>query len=686
MVIAPTEEPVPARGRDRRVWGVLALVGAAAGVWVWTLAQRLGPIVYLPVSWDAWFDADSVRTFENMTQRTSLLLRSVLHPLAGLLARVPYLVLESVTGLAGHRCAQLELALIGSGVVVTFATLLRSLGCRWLESILLSGFLAASSAFVLFATIPETFAFGALTTIVALTLVVRAPDGWRGDLACGGALVLASAATATNVLTPFVAIVMLRSRRTWLRSGVVAIVLLGAGTLVQSRFFPLANAWPKQVVEGLALARVHPQGVVSEDLIPKQDLPHVGRVLRAFFAHSTVLPEPLMGPRAPVVLTIVPSPLPTLGVQAASLGRLTPVGMVALAGWCGIGVLGLANLSRRKADRLDGILALAMLAQLVLHVFVGRETILYALHFEPLLIALAGRLATRGPTRRIAVPLIAVTALLTAVANRAVFDRSALALKEAAHDVDLTTPPPARRSAEPPAVVTADRALAFADLPIDLELGCDGPTCEPKVGAPLRALEFEPGVWSVLLRVREAGRSGIQLHVAGSPEEDAAAGSAPWLRSEQAAIVLLQHRWIVAFYPDPIAVELRNQAGAACGGLPAPCFTADLPLGKAWRIAIADALAKPAWQGMGPLSDPRVWPTLHVHRRKGDPAGQRDTAGEGLSEPENQIRETGDGGGAEEDRTVDRPVGVGALPLQPPLGPHGQGTSVQGTAGDERDR
>lgn len=665
--------------------GTVALFGFAASIWVWTLAQRLGPIIYLAVSWDAWFDADPIRTFENITQRTSLLLRSALHPLAGALARAPFVLIHALTRLSGYRGAQLELALVGGGVVVAFVALLRCIGCRRREALLLGGLLSTSAAFVVFAPIPETFGFGALTTLAALTLVVRAPEGWKGDVACGGALALASAATATNILTPLAAVIVLRRWRTWLRIGLAAVVFLAAGTALQAGLFPLANTWPAQIAEGLAVARQRPNEVVSGDLVPVQDLPHVGRVIRAFFVHSLVLPDPTVGRRAAAELTLVPSPLPTLGVQTSSFDRFSPLALTALAGWSGIGLLAALGVLRRKADRVDGILAAAVVAQLTLHVFIGRETILYALHFTPILVALAGRLSMSGGPTRPALALVGITALLTGTSNWQTFARSADLLHDSARGVDLASAVPVR-SRPPFEVSTAERTLSLPDLPVTVELGCEGGGCRPKVGAPLRALEFEPRVWSVLARVREAGRSGLQLHVAADPATTGSAASPPWLRSEEAAIVLLRHRWIVAFYPNPIGIELKNQPGETCGDLMAPCFTVDLAPGKAWRIAIADALVKPAWQGMGPLSDPRVWPTLHVHRRSGESARSADTGNEKASETEDQIGEASDRGGSEEDRAIDRPVGIGTLPLQPSLGPNGESSGVKGTTGDEWDR
>lgn len=667
------------RARARRAPAIFAaIVGAVAGfVWVHTLAEKVGTIIYLPAAWDAWFDADTVRSFEDITQRTSLLFRNALHPVFGAVARTPYLVLTALVPVTGIRAVQIELALVGAGVLLAFGVLMRSLGARWLDTALLTALVAASSAFVFFAPIPETFPFGALTSLAALATVLVAGDRRGSDLARGVALTIGCAATATNVMTPLAALALRCKPRGWIRAAVIAVALLGAITVLESRMFPLANSWPRQLADGLVAGRERREAVVSGDLVPRHDLAQLATVVRSFFAHSTVLPPPIVGHPAPVALTLVPSPLPTFWVQRATVGSHSPLGKAALAAWCGLAALAAWTWTRGPRTRADAILGIAIAAQLALHLAIGRETFLYALHFQPLLVAWIGGAATRGRARPLALGLIVAATLLAGTNNWRALGRVSGALAEAAAgQVDLGAPAPdATRS--PSGVVEATRSVSFPDLPIDLEIACDGPSCSPKVGAPIRALEYSPGAWSVLVRVKESGRRGVFLRVGERGARITHANEAPWHASEGAQLIVLRHRWVVTIYPKPGSVSVRNERGASCGGLGAPCWEAELPEGKAWRVAIADALARPAWQGMGPISDPNVWPTLHVHRRRGSAADRDHEPSAARSDAEDQVSEAGDPGRAEEDRPVDGAVGVGALPLQATPSPDAQRAGVQ---------
>lgn len=654
------------------------VMGAAVGfAWVRTLAATIGSVVYLPVAWDAWFDADPVRSFEDITQRTSLLFRSALHPLFGILARAPYLALTALFPVSGVSAVQLELALVGAGVLVAFGALVRTLEVRWLDTVLLTALVAASAPFVFFAAIPETFVFGAFTTLVALVIVLRAGDRPRSDLSRGAALTLACAATATNVMTPLAALMVLRRPASWLRSALVGLALLGVFTVAESRMFPLANSWVKQVAEGMVAGRERRDAVVSGDLIPKHDLAQLGTVVRSFFAHSTVLPPPIVGRQAPVALTLAPSPLPTFWVQGAAISSHSALGMAALAAWITLASLAVVTWIRGPRRRGDAILALAVTFQLALHLVIGRETFLYALHFQPLLVAWVGSAATRGRARPWALALTFAAATLGGTSNFGAFGHVTDALAKAAEGrVDLATPVPAT-TRSPFEVLEASSSISLPDLPLDLEIACEGPSCSPKVGAPIRALEHAPGAWSVLIRVKESGRRGVFLRMAERGRMNGDEDVRAWYAAEGAQLVVLRHRWVVTIYPKPESIAVRNATPESCGGLEAPCWETELPEGKAWRIAIADALSRPAWQGMGPISDPRVWPTLHVHRRRSGGADGEEKRSSGGSDAEDQVREPGDSGRAEEDRAVDGAVGVGALPLQATPRPHAERAGVQ---------
>jgi hypothetical protein len=92
--------------------------------------------------------------------------------------------------------------------------------------------------------------------------------------------------------------------------------------------------------------------------------------------------------------------------------------MIAVAAWLVLLALGAREAHRRwRDDRLVQVILLCLAGQFALHVLYGEETMLYALHWVPLLILVAG-LAARGPWRPVALGAALLALVAGAGSNR----------------------------------------------------------------------------------------------------------------------------------------------------------------------------------------------------------------------------------------------------------------------------
>ncbi len=388
----------------------VALAVAVSGfALVQSLCARLGMAIYLPESFDSWFDADTVRVFDDISQPTTWLMRAVYHPLFGLFAQALFRAMAAVRHASTISTVQGVLGLVGAGLLVAFVRLARAFDCGWLDAILFGTLLASSASFLYFAPIPETFSMGGATTLVALAWLVRSGDDWRGDLSSAGAIVSALSATTTNAAGPLAFLVATRRWSSIARVAAFSAALLVTLTIVEGRMLPNAGSRIRSTVSSLASADGHRDDGAARrglrDLIPRVTLVRIGDAIRAFFVHSMVMPGSAVTPRSAMATrdrgaSFLPSSLPLFSIQESAVGSACRWGLVAAAGWLALLGLGMWVSWRRIGEWKVRLVLTSLLVQLVLHAFVGRETFLYSLHFLPLLVLLAA-LGSTGPAREV---------------------------------------------------------------------------------------------------------------------------------------------------------------------------------------------------------------------------------------------------------------------------------------------
>ena len=113
-----------------------------------------------------------------------------------------------------------------------------------------------------------------------------------------------------------------------------------------------------------------------------------------------------------------------LSVQHAWPGTGSPWAIAALAGWIALLVLAVLRWRQWRWPRSASFLVTLLAAQLALHEAFGAETLLYALHWIPLLVAFAALAAIDSGARRPATALAAAVAVLATVANGQAFSEA----------------------------------------------------------------------------------------------------------------------------------------------------------------------------------------------------------------------------------------------------------------------
>jgi hypothetical protein len=394
---------------------------------VGTLLVQHAPLLFTDL--DRAFDADLGSWTIDIARPQGPHLRTRIHPLSVLLlnplgSAIRAGLRMSNVGLAARHAAQLVCALAGGLAVGAFRSLLGRLGVAALRARLWTLVFATSATQVVFSTLPESYAFSALSLSAAFVVAAgRRPARWA-RLAAG---VFAFGVTITNLA----AVVLARAsdldwRRTWrsLRTcaaHTLAVLLVAAGlSLVQRAVYPTA---------GLFFV---PRGaILSYDaylFVPETAIEAVDR-LAGVASHVGF--ACLAAPQLQVLGGQTPRPV----VQFADIAILTPTPVSAVHWllWCGVLVQAVrGTVSRRPGgaaavdDRRRGVVVALWLwlgFVVALHCVFGTWLFLYSGHWVFALVAVAAsgtEAASRAAGRIATVLLVALVTLQVAAQTRLV--------------------------------------------------------------------------------------------------------------------------------------------------------------------------------------------------------------------------------------------------------------------------
>ena len=393
-------ETPPSRA-DIAVAVALAAVGAAVA-WYGSGVIGIGIIDSRRV--DLWFQSDAPRIFENLTSRRSDHYRSEVHPLFSLIGYSSVGLLRRILRLDPWTAVRWFEGLVAAAWATTLYLLLRLAGHRRIDGALLTLLGLSSTAALFWFTVPESYALGSLTIMLPLVLLAVGPAprpavGWW---------VLASAASLSITVTNWMSGLAASLRGLgWRRAAAVSVAALALVTglwTVQHHFFPSTKFFVSQGEQNF-LRRPTPQ--------------RLARVVGTVAVTTILIPRIDRASEVPFGLS----------VQDARPGSGGPLAAVAAVAWVTLLALGLREAGRRwRTDPLVLVTLACLAGQLALHAVYGQETLLYAMHWLPLLLLLAG-LALLGPARRLARILAGVTLVAAAAHNLPRLDAVASGLR-----------------------------------------------------------------------------------------------------------------------------------------------------------------------------------------------------------------------------------------------------------------
>jgi hypothetical protein len=414
-----TESDSHKNGRLRKVWpDLLALIFLATIIAsiMYSNSQRIPAV--LSHEGDVWFESDTRRVIDDMTNRSANHWRTNTHPLFPLVTYIPTKLVMKVFRIKAVKAAMIVIAALASIWISTLYVLLRLIGIRSFEAMLFSLLGIVSAASIFWFAVPETYSFGSLSILLVLVIVVLSQKREISSIWYAIVSALSLSFTVTNwsagIVATFVNFPWKKALQITVNAFCIVIVLWS----VQRQFF----------------SRVLYFGTISSTekrYIMRSESGGPINVAKSFIFHTIVMPA--IQERQKVKLkdnTLVP----IMVTQPSKVGSASLYG--AAASWVWIALLGFGFwgfIFSKDNLRLRLVLAIVLLGQFSLHLLYGQETFLYSLHFVPLMIVLVA-FSTMTRARSLALALTGILIVLAAINNLQQFDKAMVLFAE------LTTP------------------------------------------------------------------------------------------------------------------------------------------------------------------------------------------------------------------------------------------------------
>jgi general stress protein CsbA len=266
--------------------------------------------------------------------------------------------------------------------------------------------LAASSASAIFwFTIPETYAFGSLTLLLALGIVALAPIHQLSSWWYVAVSALTLGITITNWMAGILATLVNHRLRKSVIITLEAFAVVTGLVLLQKLIFPAFNAGFLRL-----WSNVKDEATSTGVLVEAAGGPLY--VLKCIIFDTIVMPAIAVVENSELFphwsrMTIQVSP-PLSGSIWGYIAVFSWIALLSLGVW--------AFCSLRQHGKFRIVLGLTLLGQIALHLLYGDETFLHSLHFLPLLVVLVA-LTTLTRMRLLALVLTGVLVLSAGVNN-----------------------------------------------------------------------------------------------------------------------------------------------------------------------------------------------------------------------------------------------------------------------------
>jgi hypothetical protein len=284
--------------------------------------------------------------------------------------------------------------------------LLRILGLRRVDSIIFTGLTAASAAVMFWFPTPETFAFGALSIVLAVIVLALSERGvsvpaWVYVLVSAGTLSF----TSTNWMICLLVLFLVLPWKKALKFAAVSLGLVSIGWGVQKLLFPMAGFPLSLLTEAETKYLFNKQ---SAGLLKKTFV---------FFFHSMIMPE--IGDAYGFRMTI----------QNLYPGAGSLLAVAGIAIWLLLLILSVSSIADLRKSKVMQMLLLAIGGQFVLAMVFGLETFIYSAHWVPLIVLFCAMSALTR-VRRFTVPLAAVLLVIAALNNIDRFEGATVRLRQ----------------------------------------------------------------------------------------------------------------------------------------------------------------------------------------------------------------------------------------------------------------
>jgi len=373
---------------------LLGLAVLATVVSAWGLSQ-FGDAFYRLPNADIYFHADQWRVFDNMTDFASDRYRDSVHPLFSLLA-YPITTGIRLLGLPPLAATKTLVALAAGSSVALFYLALRNLTLPIHAAAIFSALFISSATFLYWFSVVETYVFAALSICAMLVVLSRAQATpaivWLLASAC------TLSVTVTNWLLGLTAAFFRLRFLRFLSVSTAALGLVLALALVQTTIFPTSRLFfaPKEIYEERKWTQISLEKRGKDPWDPADNL-------QSFLIYGAVSPGHKRA-RYYLLDGITNVHLPLSKVFMARGLSISLWLSLLIAGTWGIA-------SNRKLRPVGAALGAFIAGQAALHSVYGEVTFLYAAHFFPALLGVAG-CAYFAPARRL---WLAVALLLLVV-------------------------------------------------------------------------------------------------------------------------------------------------------------------------------------------------------------------------------------------------------------------------------
>jgi len=344
----------------------MALFGIAA-LGSYLGSSQLNPKVIQAPS--VWFEADTGRVYNNMTERGGTHYRTKVHPLFSI-ATAPLVYALQKVGIDKDVAVRGLIAFTAGVALVVFFCTLRILNFPIFDSTVFSVLTGVSASAMFFSTIPETFLFGGTTILAVLMFTAISERRSFSSSFYIGISALSLSMTVTNWMAGIASTLANHSPQRTVRITIDAFVVVTVLWAVQHAIFPTAEFFLFSAEERHYVFDKNAGGVLEKSTV--------------FFLHSVVMPE------FRVSENLWTDDWPSLSVQHSSINFDSPLKLAITTSWILTLAFGLLGMWKDPNHRKFKVVIAAILGgQFVLHMVYGDETFLYSLHWTPLLIMVA---------------------------------------------------------------------------------------------------------------------------------------------------------------------------------------------------------------------------------------------------------------------------------------------------------